>query len=160
MKNNKLISSLCRVVLPVMAFLLLLPCSSSCGKDDKDLMVGYYMSINSKESFMASEDDENQGTTSANPDANVLYTTITRMKRALYDAYPTPRYGGDDVAVLAACDSVYRKYKNMYGALEKNTICVVKIMRTSQDGDIVVKSRTLTTYSFGALPPGKDSSEL
>ena len=132
---------------------------ASCGSDEPEYKVGYYMSINSSESFMASEDDEDQGTMSDTPNGNVLYTTITRMKKALRNAYPTPDTKGADVAVLMALDKIYRDYKGMYGEYEKNTICVVKIMRASLDNDIVVSSRTLTTYSFGALPPDKDHAE-
>ena len=132
---------------------------TSCGSDEPDLMVGYYLSINSSESYMGSQDDEDQGTMSDSQHGNVLYNTITRMRRAMRDAYPTPDFKGDDAAVLGACDKIYRDYKSMYGEYEKNTICVVKIMRTRQDGDVVVGSRTLTSYSFGALPPDKDHAE-
>ena len=148
-----------RVCLLVAVVLAALVGVASCGSDEPDLMVGYYMSINSTDSFMASEDDEGQGTMSDTQHGNVLYTTITRMKKAMRDAYPTRDYKGDDAAVLNACDKIYRAYKSMYGEYEKNTICVVKIMRTRQDGDVVMSSRTLTTYSFGALPPDKDHAE-
>lgn len=132
----------------------------SCGNDEPELKVGYYMSISSSESFMASEDDESQGTMSETPNGNVLYTTISRMKRAMVDAYPTPDTNGADAAVLMACDRIYRNYKTMYGPYERNTVCVVKIMRVGLDEGKVVTSRTLTTYSFGALPPDKDHSEI
>ena len=132
---------------------------TACGSDEPELMVGYYLSINSSESFMASSEDESQGTMSDTQSGNVLYTTITRMKNAVRNAYPTPDYKGADVAVLMACDKIYRDYKSMYGEYEKNTICVVKIMRTSLNDGIVVGSRTLTTYSFGSLPPDKDHAQ-
>ena len=148
-----------RVCLLVAVVLAALVGVASCGSDEPDLMVGYYMSINSTDSFMASEDDEGQGTMSDTQHGNVLYTTITRMKKAMREAYPTRDYKGDDAAVLNACDKIYRAYKSMYGEYEKNTVCVVKIMRTRQDGDVVMSSRTLTTYSFGALPPDKDHAE-
>ena len=132
---------------------------ASCGHDDPDLMVGYYLSINSSEAYMASNEDEGQGTMSDTQNGNVLYTTLTRMKNALRDIYPTPDYKGADREILVACDKIYRDYKGMYGEYEKNTICVVKLMRTSMDDGIVVGSRTLTTYSFGSLPPDKDHAE-
>lgn len=161
MNNKKQISGLLGIMLPVVVLILMTASATSCGKDDPEFKVGYYMSINSTESFMASQDDEDQGTMSESPDGNVLYTTITRMKRALHDAYPAPGYQGNDVGVLVACDSIYRMYKRLYGEYEKNTICVVKIIRTSLNDDgIVVGSRTLTTYKFGSLPPGKDYSQM
>lgn len=158
-KDIKHLFSPWRLVLLVGVLVGTLAGVASCGSDEPELKVGYYLSINSSEAFLASSDDEGQGTMSDTPNGNVLYTTITRMKNALRAAYPTPDYQGADVAVLMACDKIYRAYKGMYGEYEKNTICVVKIMRVSLDGDIVVGSRTLTTYSFGALPPDKDHSE-
>lgn len=133
---------------------------TSCSSDEPELKVGYYLSISSSTGYMASSDDEDQGTMSESPNGNVLYTTISRMKAALRNAYPTPDTQGADVAVLMACDKIYRTYKGMYGPYEKNTICVVKVMRVSLDEDIVVSSRTLTTYSFGALPPDKDYADF
>lgn len=153
---KKLIISQWRLFLLTVVLVGALAGVASCGSDEPTYEVGYYLSINSSVSFMASEDDEDQGTMSDTQHGNVLYTTISRMKRALRDAYPTPDTRGADVAVLMACDKIYRAYKSMYGEYEKNTICVVKIMRTKLDNDIVVASRTLTTYSFGALPPDKD----
>jgi len=136
--------------------LLLLP---SCSDNEPELRVDYYLSIDSEESFMASNEDESQGTMSDADHGNVLYTTITRMKTALRDAYPVPDYQGADAAVLTACDKIYRNYKGMYGQFEKNTICVVKLKRVRLEDNVAVSSRTLTTYSFGALPPGMDHSD-
>lgn len=132
---------------------------TSCGNDEPDLMVGYYLSINSQVGYMATTENEEQGTMSDSNYGNVLYTTITKMRQALHNAYPIASKDGNDVAVLSACDNIYREYKSMYGALEKNTICVAKIYRARMDGEIVVSSKTLTVYHFGALPPGMDSSE-
>ncbi len=149
---KKLLLTLSLLLFPLMSL-------TSCGDDESDLMVGYYLSIQSQVGYMSSSENEGQGTMSDSNYGNVLYTTITKMRQALHNAYPIVSKEGNDVAVLSACDNIYREYKNMYGALEKNTICVVKIYRTRMDGDIVVNSKTLTVYHFGALPPGMDSSE-
>lgn len=148
-----------RVSLIVAVVLAALVAVTSCGSDEPEYLVGYYLSVNSSEAYMASEDDESQGTMSDTQNGNVLYKTITRMRNALVNAYPTPDTKGADVAILMACDKIFRDYKSLYGEYEKNTICVVKIMRVKLEDNIVVGSRTLTTYSFGSLPPDKDHSE-
>lgn len=158
MDIKKLISPW-RLFLVVVVLVGTLAGVASCGGDEPEYLVGYYLSVNSSEAYKASDEDESQGTMSDTQSGTVLYKTITRMKNALSKAYPTPVIKGDDVAVLTACDKIYRDYKSMYGEYEKNTICVVKIMRVSLEGDIVVGSRTLTTYSFGSLPPDKDHAE-
>ena len=137
---------------------LMMPVFSSCGSDEPDWTVGYYMEIQSSTSFMASTEDEQQGTMSDHEESNVLYTTIMRMKQALRDAYPVATRQGDAGVVIAALDAVYRPYKAMYGQLERNTICVVKLYRTSMDGEIVKRSRALKSYHFGALPANVDDS--
>ena len=150
---RRLLLTLALLVIPLLML-------TSCGDDDDDMLVSYYMSIDSSVGYSASSEDEQQGTMSENSSGNVLYTTITRMKRALRNAYPIADYQGNDPAVLTACDNIYREYKNMYGAHEKNTVCVVKILRTHIDNDGIVRdSRTLTVYHFGALPPSLDSPE-
>lgn len=147
--------------LTLMLAVMLFGVMTSCGHDEPELKVGYYMSVSSNDSYMASTDDEEQGTMSESSNGNVLYTTISRMKQALYNAYPTPDTRGADAAVLMACDKIYRNYKTMYGQYERNTVCVVKIMRVGLDDDgRVMNSRTLTTYSFGALPPDMDHADL
>ena len=133
---------------------------ASCGHDDPDLRVWYYLGIQASDEYKASTENEEQGTMSESPNGNVLYTTITRMKQALSNTCPTPVYQGDDAAVLKACGEIYHAYKRAYGEYERNTICVVKLIRTSMDeNDVVVSSRTLTTYNFGSLPPGMDLAE-
>ena len=127
---------------------------TSCGNDEPDWLIGYYMTIDSQVRLSLHEsDDESQGT-SASPVEDVLSTTIVRMRTALHDAYPVNNYQGDDAGVITALDNIYYAYKSMYGVDEKNTVCVVKLYRASMDGEIVVKSTALKTYHFGARPPG------
>ena len=151
MKHKYLIKTICVLLTLMMGMGL-----TSCGSDEPDMLVGYYMEIQSSIAFMASSEDEEQGTMSDHEESNVLYTTIMRMKRALRETYPVTNYEGDDAAVISALDSIYRKYKSMYGAMERNTVCVVKLYRTSMDGIVVKHSRALKTYHFGALPPTTD----
>lgn len=139
--NDKYWTTMKKMIFSLVALLVALsPVLSSCSSDEPDLLVGYYMEIQSSTAFMASSEDEDQGTMSDHDDANVLYTTVMGMKRALKEVYPEPRVDGNDAAVIAALDAVYRPYKAMYGQLERNTICVVKLYRTSMDGTIVVGS--------------------
>ena len=140
-------------MLMVLTVLLWSMALSSCVNDEPDLLVGYYLEVQSSDSFMAASEDEEQGTMSDHTEGNVLYTTITGMKRALRQAYPTPDYEGNDAAVIAAIDDIYHRYKANYGHLERNTICVAKLYRTRMDGTLIKYSRSLKNYRFGALPP-------
>ena len=144
---------------PLMVFMLLIAfvlSAPSCGSDEPDMMVGYYMDIQSEIGYKGSEDDEEQGTMSDHEESNVLYKTITNMQVALHRAYPVNDYVGNDAGVISALDSIYHAYKRMYGHLEKKTVCVVKLYRTKMDGPIVKGSRSLKTYQFGILPPNVD----
>jgi len=132
---------------------------NSCGNDEPDMLVGYYLGIQSQVRLTLSEEDESQGT-SASPTADMLSTTIVRMRVALRNAYPTANTHGNDSRVIAALDDIFRDYKTMYGASERNTVCVVKLYRTSMEDDIVKHSRTIQTYHFGALPPENDEATL
>ncbi len=125
---------------------------TSCGSDEPNLLVGYYLTIDSQVRLSVYEHDEEQGT-SADPDADVLSNTIVKMKTALKEAYPEPTGQGDDAAVIAALDNIYRKYKTMYSHLEKGTVCTVKLHRAKLDDGIVINSRPMTAFFFGALPP-------
>lgn len=131
--------------------------TSSCENDEPDLEVGYYLGIQSQVRLNLSENDESQGT-SAQPYADMLSTTIVKMRVALRNAYPTPNTHGNDSRVIAALDDIYMDYKSMYGASEKNTVCVVKLYRTRMEDDVVRKSKTLKTYHFGAIPPGTEET--
>ncbi len=141
------------VIMLLIAFVLSAP---SCGSDEPDMLVGYYLDIQSEIAYKASEDDEEQGTMSDHEESNVLYTTITRMQQTLRRTYPVNDYVGNDAAVISALDSIYRDYKRMYGHLEKKTVCTVKLYRTKMDGMIVKGSRSLKVYHFGILPPDVD----
>ncbi|MBR5685789.1 MAG: hypothetical protein IKX18_06535 [Muribaculaceae bacterium] len=150
---------LCKhLLLLMLAMAVILPSAvlTSCGDDEPDLNIGYYMSINSKVRLNLTENDESQGT-SAQPEADMLSYTIVRMREALKIAYPQPNKYGNDAAVITALDNIYKDYHAMYGHYEKNTVCVVKVYRARMDDEGVVKKSTpLKTYRFGAQPPSTE----
>ena len=131
----------------------------SCGSDEPEQLVAYYMEINSQVRLSFYEEDEGQGT-SANPDEDVLFNTIVKMRTALLNTYPVMTVDGDDAAVISALDKIYRKYKSMYGHLERNTVCTVKLYRAKMSGGVIVGSRSLTVYLFGALPQNTEDPSL
>ena len=57
----------------------------SCGNDEPELLVGYYLRIDSQVRLSFYEQDEEQGT-SADPEADVLSNTILKMRAALKQA--------------------------------------------------------------------------
>lgn len=138
----------------ILLFMLLLSGvlgTTSCGNSEPDWLIGYYMSINSQVRLNLSEDDESQGTTS-NMTVDVLSNTVRHLRLALQEAYPHDTHTGDDAAVIAACDDIYMAYKKAYADKEGHTVCVINLYRAKKDGDKVVDSAPLKTYTFGALP--------
>lgn len=126
----------------------------SCG-DDEEVLIDYYLNVSSKESLGVTSEDESQGTM-GQPNSNVLANTIWKMKKALRDIYPEATIQGNDVEVMYCVDKVYSDYKAMYGQLERNTICVVKLFRVKKVDGIIRSSTTLQTYHFGAIPPAQE----
>lgn len=145
----------------VLVLMLSIPLSTlmSCGDDESDLAVGYYLSIQSQVRLSLSENDESQGTSSS-PLADPLSLTIIRMREALRNAYPEPNNYGNDSRVIAVLDAIFMDYKTTHNASERNTVCVVKLYRTRLDGEIVKKSKALKTYHFGAIPERTDDPTL
>ena len=147
--------------LPVLAWLIvamamIVPSLSSCGNDEPDLLIGYYMTIQSKVRLNLSEMEESQGT-SSQPEADVLSQTIVRMRHALHEVYTHPSPQGNDAVVISALDYIYNEYHSMYSSIEKNTVCVVKLYRARIDDEgIVKKSTPLKSYHFGAQPPSTE----
>lgn len=144
-----------RSLLLAVALIIPLTFTTSCSDDEPDMLVGYYMTIDSQVRLSLYEEDESQGTSSS-PIVDVLSLTLVQMRTALRDAYPQNNTHGNDAKVIAACDAIYKKYKSMYGADERNTVCVAKLYRASMDGEIVKRSHALKTYHFGARPVKED----
>lgn len=148
--------SLPLLALLIVAMALIAPSLTSCDNDEPDLLIGYYMTIQSKVRLNLSEMDESQGT-SSQPDADVLSQTIVRMRKALHEVYTHPSTQGNDAVVISALDYIYNEYHDMYGSIEKNTVCVVKLYRARIDDEGVVKKSTpLKSYHFGAQPPSTE----
>lgn len=141
----------------MLAVALVMPLTfmTSCSNDEPDMLVGYYMTIDSKVRLSLYEEDESQGTSSS-PIVDVLSYTLVQMRTALRNAYLQNNTHGNDAKVIAACDGIYKKYKSMYGAEERNTVCIVKLYRASMDGEVVKRSKALKTYRFGARPVNED----
>ena len=123
---------------------------NSCGKDEPELPVGYYLGIQSQVALDLSDSNDSQGTSATIPN-NVISVTIVKMKKALREAYPVETLSGNDAAVLTACDSVYRAYRADHEPT-KVTVCSVVLYRTRLDGVVVKNSTALKTYHFTAMP--------
>lgn len=137
--------------LPLLALLFSCLLLVSCGSDEPNWNVGYYLSIQSQVKLSLSDEDESQGTSPAQT-VDVLSNTVRRMRDALKEAYPYDTRTGDDAAVLVACGDIYKDYKTSYADKEGHIVCVLTLYRTKKDGDVVKKSTALATYHFGELP--------
>lgn len=141
-----------RLMLVLALLLIQMVSMTSCSGDEPDMVVGYYLSVQYQEGTLASTQGSADGIMGESEGGNIMISTINDLRQAIKDAYPVPSKKGNDVAVLTACDSIYRAYKKMYGQMEQGTICVLHICRANMDGEIVKDSRILTVYRFGALP--------
>ena len=141
-------------LLQLLLFALLissLPLLSSCSDDEPDYLVGYYLTIDSQITLKLNDVEDEQATAPDNS-VDIISYTVRRMRAALQEAYPAYTHQGNDVAVLTSLNDIYRTYKVAYSDFEGYTVCVLTLYRAKMDGDIVVGSRPITTYHFGALP--------
>ena len=76
-----------RGLLLAVALVMPLTFMTSCSNDEPDMLVGYYMTIDSKVRLSLYEEDESQGTSSS-PIVDVLSYTLVQMRTALRNAYP------------------------------------------------------------------------
>ena len=130
---------------------------NSCGNDEEEeqALIDYYLNISSTESIGVTSEDEEQGTM-GQPSGNVLANTIWKMKKALRDVYPEANTQGNDIDVVYSIDKIYKQYKAMYGHLERNTVCVVKLYRVMKINGRIRNSTALQVYHFGAIPPAQE----
>jgi len=143
-------------ILPLVIGLLAISAFTSCGNDEPEMLTDYYLSINSQVRLNLGEEDENQGTMPSTA-TDVMSNTIVNMLHALDATYPVATIQGDDAGVITALDDIYRKYKNAYSAIERNTVCVVTLYRIKlDDQNIARKSTALKIYHFGAIPENTD----
>lgn len=134
--------------------LLLVGCvtafSACSNNDDDEILIDYYLHINSQEDISISSTDQQQGTMSAG--SNVLARTIEDLRVAIRENYPVPTTQGDDSRVGDACDDIYYTYKAQFGQREKNTICVATLYRAYKVNGIIRSSTCLRVYHFGYIP--------
>ena len=137
-----------RLLLAVLMFGTLSGVLVSCGDDDPTLDVAYYLNIQSTEAYKDSSTDQQQGTISQSAGTSVLYTSIMNMHEAIASSYPVRDNKGNDAAVIAACDEVFKSYLESQGEKDGPIICVVTLYRARMEGDIVRNSTPLKTYRF------------
>ncbi len=128
---------------------------SSCGSDEPDYRIAYYLDINSQVDIGLIDDDSEQDISSSDPSTSPITTAVINMRGALHDAYPEPTYIGNDSGVLSALNQIYYKFQSSYAQFTTVTVCVVKLCRSHIDDEGVIQdSRVMAVYQFGLLPPG------
>lgn len=147
-KTNKFIN-LSRMLLAIMAITLASSFLSSCGDDEDMLDVGYYLLVNSEDAYKGSSTDQQQGTIGEST-SSVIYTTITLMNQAISETYPVRDRNGNDAAVIAGCDNVYRSYVESHTTKGGATVCVIVLYRARMEGTIVKSSTPLKTYHLSS----------
>lgn len=116
----------------------------ACGDDDdpKGTVIDYYLDV--EEEFLVN------GSTDL---ADRYYSPVTRMRKALRQAYPTPDSKGNDDAVIAACDKEYEEYVGMYEGGAEHFTCLFRLVRATKEGTVVKQNDVLKTYTYDINAP-------
>lgn len=138
--------SLC-LIMGLLLLVATLASLSSCSSSDDEPVpttVSYYLAIESSELLGLSEDELNGS--NLPPSRHNAYVTIIKMRRALRKEFPKPQLQANDARVIAICDSCFREsiYCGSHGA----TLCTLRLIRTQNHGERVVKSKQLKFYKF------------
>jgi hypothetical protein len=134
-----------RMMLLSLAFIAATMTLVSCGDDEPETVIDYYVDI--EEQFLVN---------SSSSTTDRYISPASRMKEAIHKAYPTPNETGNDAAVIEACDKEYQDYVMMYTGRPEHFTCLLHVMRAKKVGTIVRQSEKLRTYTFDINP----SSEL
>ena len=127
--------SLC-LIMGLLLLVATLASLSSCSSSDDEpapTTVSYYLAIESSELLGLSEEELNG-------------SNLIKMRRALRKEFPKPQLQANDARVIAICDSCFREsiYCGSHGA----TLCTLRLIRTQNHGERVVKSKQLKFYKF------------
>ena len=125
---------------------------ASCGdkKDEPNAVYNYYMLIQSQVALDLSDDAEGEGTM-VGGQVSVISRTVARMKNVMA-LYESDQNSTDiEVALLRACDSIYREYTSAYVQYSGQTLCFVQINRRKLLDGKTQEGTTLKTYYFRAL---------
>lgn len=138
---------LCALALLLVAQVLL----SSCSNDDEPVMLsGYYLATDAHEFIGISENDEELGILLP-PNKHSIHWTIMKMQKALRLAFPHASVTADDARAIAVCDSCF-KQSSFYSTSYGDTVCTLKLIRTTQKGERVLSSQTIKYYRFARYP--------
>ena len=113
----------------------------SCGDDDPEAVIDYYVDI--EEQFLV-----NASTSTTDR----YISPVTRMNEAIRKAYPSPNETGNDAAIIEACDKEHQDYLMMYTGRPEHFTCKLRVMRARKIGTIVKQSEDLRTYTYDINP--------
>ncbi len=135
--------------------LLMLGVTACNDSNDEDLQgqLKYYLLIQSQVSLNLDDDDESQGTM-AGSQADVMSTTISRMKQAIVEAENQHNGANKDAAIISTCDNIYKEYEDYASHHDQDkgqTICFVKIMRSKVINGVTHDGTALKSYYFYAF---------
>lgn len=139
------------LVLLIAAPLLLNSCSN---EEEPEVLASYYLGTDATEFIGISENDEELGILLP-PNKHSIHWTIIKMRRALRKAFPVAVAIADDARAIAVCDSCFQE-SLFYPTPDGDTVCTLKLIRTTQEGDHVVSSRTIKYYRFTRNPFAMD----
>ena len=121
---------------------------ASCGDDEPEAVIDYY--VNVEEKFLVNSSAEL---------TDRYFHPESRMREAINKAYPKPDDKGNDALVIEACDKEYAEYVKMYTGVEAHFTCLLHIMRAKKVGTIVKQSEKIKTYSYDINPPEESEGD-
>ena len=126
---------------------------TSCGSDEPNYRIAYYLEIDSQVDIGLIESDEDQDVSSSDPETSPITTAVKQMKVALRDVYPEPTTEGNDAAVLEALGGIHKRFQSAYAGMTTVTVCIVKLCRAHIDKEgLIQDSRVMAVYQFSLLP--------
>lgn len=131
----------CRMLLLSLAFIAINMGLVSCGDDEPEAVIDYYVNVEEKFLVNSSADLTDR-----------YFSPDARMREAIHKAYPTPDEKGNDAAVIQACDKEYAEYVAMYTGVNGHFTCLLHVMRAKKVGTIVKQSEKIRTYSYDINP--------
>ena len=82
------------------------------------------------------------------PKSDPAYTVTAVMKDSIRRVYPKATVQGADGEVIAACDTVYRRYLEEHPEAAQYFYCVAKLYRARMRGCTVTSYTTIKYYNF------------
>mgnify|MGYP006916043003 CR=1 FL=1 len=141
MEKVSYIKLLRRLAMMLLAAMMLCSLGGCTSEDEPESGIDYYLGIQTKYYIYRIP-----GAIPPAPQEDMIGFLTSKMKIRIREVYPKRGLVGNDNAVLAACDEIYREYREI--GYKTETKCVAVLYRADMSGTIVKRSTPIKRYSF------------